>query len=92
VRRAEEVHTLFDPSQLPLSYFDPRGSLRRKLTRLFRTGHLMDSKKLAAALQRSLGDVTFREAYERTGRVLNIAVTATRGDARLLNYLTSPWA
>eukprot|EP00887_Chlorella_sp_A99_P000538 scaffold17.g538.t1 len=37
-------------------------------------------------------DMTFAEAYQRTGRILNIAVCAadTREPSRLLNYLTAP--
>ena len=43
-------------------------------------------------LQRLLGSTTFQEAFLRTGRTLNIAVTAadTEEPSRLLNYLTAP--
>lgn len=38
------------------------------------------------------GDVTFQEAYDRTGFILNITVSVWGGHekSRLLNYLTSP--
>jgi hypothetical protein len=48
------------------------------------------------ALQRKLkaliGNYTFLEAYERTGRILNVSVCPadTNEPARLLNYLTAP--
>jgi predicted acylesterase/phospholipase RssA len=47
---------------------------------------------LADTLQRELGDLTFREAFQRTGRIINIPVAPQRqGDfPRLLNYLTAP--
>ena len=39
-----------------------------------------------------IGDITFLEAFDRTGRVLNIAVTRSDGRAPplLCNYLTTP--
>lgn len=39
-----------------------------------------------------LGDLTFQEAFERTGRVLNVVVCAadTNEPPRVLNYLTAP--
>jgi TAG lipase/steryl ester hydrolase/phospholipase A2/LPA acyltransferase len=39
-----------------------------------------------------VGGYTFLEAYERTGRILNVSVCPadTNEPARLLNYLTAP--
>ncbi|GAB4818543.1 hypothetical protein N2152v2_005589 [Parachlorella kessleri] len=55
-------------------------------------GTLQDHEVLQERLRRLLGDMTFAEAYQRTGRILNIAVCAadTSEPPRLLNYLTSP--
>ena len=65
-----------------------------KLRRLMATGHWLDSAKLDDALTASLGDVTFHEAYEKTGRIINITVASSsaRGCGRVhfLNYLTAP--
>ena len=38
------------------------------------------------------GDITFKDAYEKTGRVLNISVNAEKRNdiPQLLNYLTAP--
>eukprot|EP00282_Hemiselmis_andersenii_P000406 CAMPEP_0114141932 /NCGR_PEP_ID=MMETSP0043_2-20121206/18177_1 /TAXON_ID=464988 /ORGANISM="Hemiselmis andersenii, Strain CCMP644" /LENGTH=561 /DNA_ID=CAMNT_0001236117 /DNA_START=274 /DNA_END=1956 /DNA_ORIENTATION=- len=62
------------------------------LQRLFTDGVLMDVAVLRGALQRAIGDYTFHEAYEKTGRIINITVSP--GGAfetpRLLNYLTAP--
>lgn len=49
-------------------------------------------RNLCRVMQSLLGDITFREAYNRTGIVLNIHVSS--GDKfnlpRLLNYITAP--
>lgn len=39
-----------------------------------------------------LGDITFKEAYEKTGRILNISVASTQRFEvpTLLNYITAP--
>jgi len=39
-----------------------------------------------------LGEITFQEAYDKFGYILNITVTGTSdyNDDRLLNYLTAP--
>jgi predicted acylesterase/phospholipase RssA len=43
-------------------------------------------------LKALIGNYTFLEAYERTGRILNVSVCPadTNEPARLLNYLTAP--
>ncbi|CAB9518021.1 Patatin-like phospholipase domain-containing protein [Seminavis robusta] len=50
------------------------------------TAHLRECCKV------NIGDFTFQEAFDRTGRILNIVVTPlSKGDPpRLLNYLTAP--
>lgn len=49
-------------------------------------------RNLCRVMQSLLGDITFKEAYNRTGMVLNIHVSS--GDKfnlpRLLNYITAP--
>jgi len=52
----------------------------------------MDVKVLEEALFDNIGNMTFEEAYIRTGRILNI-VLQTEGNhnaPRLLNYLNAP--
>mmetsp|Transcript_54943 Transcript_54943/g.128496 ORF Transcript_54943/g.128496 Transcript_54943/m.128496 type:complete len:598 (-) Transcript_54943:249-2042(-) len=92
VRTSEELTELFTPGSLDLTFFPPAGSLRRKVRRVLTQGHLMEVKVLQKALQTNLGDLTFYEAYERTGRILNITVSPASDyeRPRLLNYLTSP--
>lgn len=51
-----------------------------------------DTQHLRDCCKTNIGNFTFQEAFDRTGRILNIVVTPnTKGDPpRLLNYLTSP--
>ncbi|PSC75941.1 Triacylglycerol lipase SDP1 isoform A [Micractinium conductrix] len=55
-------------------------------------GTLQDHTVLQERLRRVLGDLTFAEAYHRSGRILNVSVSAadTTEPPRLLNYLTAP--
>jgi TAG lipase / steryl ester hydrolase / phospholipase A2 / LPA acyltransferase len=56
-------------------------------------GVLFDITRLQTVFRQVIGDVTFKEAYDRTNRILNITVTqdAQFGDSsRILNFLTSP--
>lgn len=57
-----------------------------------RSGHAMDPRQLQEHLLSNLGSVSFREAYEHSGRTLSISVSPTRTQQkpRLLNWLASP--
>lgn len=63
-----------------------RGNRRPQDLMMNDTSHFHDCVKT------NVGNFTFQEAFDRTGRILNITVTPTnRSDPpRLLNYLTSP--
>jgi predicted acylesterase/phospholipase RssA len=67
----------------------------RRINRFLSEGTLMDVSVLMRFARDNLGDVTFEEAYQRTGRVLNIFVAKpvpelNREAGWLLNYLTAP--
>jgi predicted acylesterase/phospholipase RssA len=64
----------------------------RRIKRFFTQGILMDVTVLQEFLRDNLGDVTFQEAYDKTGIILNITVTggSTHNEDRVLNYLTAP--
>jgi len=54
---------------------------------------LYSSDVLAETLRKNIGDLTFLEAYDLTGRICNITVSGLPGNTQypmLLNYLTSP--
>jgi NTE family protein len=54
--------------------------------------HVMDQSQLMRLIHRNMDSISFREAAERSGRILNISVspTRTRQKPRLLNSLASP--
>ena len=99
-RTEEDMSQIFEKGALNLEVFessgnsssDMRASIMRKLQRLMRHGVLMDIEKFQVAVRANIGDLTFQEAYEKTGRVLNITVVSSdnRHGSRLLNYLTAP--
>lgn len=85
--RADEPAT-----RLFLNFFGETAGPQQVLRRLLRTGAMYEYKGLRANLRRLIGDFTFLESFERTGRILNVSVSSTRWSERprLLNYLTAP--
>lgn len=53
----------------------------------------MDARQLEGCLRRNIGEYSFQEAYERSGRSINITVSPVQRNqkARLLNGYTSPY-
>ncbi|KAL3920838.1 MAG: hypothetical protein SGILL_003057, partial [Bacillariaceae sp.] len=53
---------------------------------------MSDTEHFRECLRVNVGDFTFQEAFDRTGRILNITVTPNNSSdpPRLLNYLTAP--
>mmetsp|Transcript_10679 Transcript_10679/g.16001 ORF Transcript_10679/g.16001 Transcript_10679/m.16001 type:complete len:432 (-) Transcript_10679:211-1506(-) len=94
--RPEEMKVIWEPGSLRLDAFDRRkggiDSIRRRLHRLLTDGVLMDINLLNEVIVDNIGDITFKEAYHRTGRIINITVGSTGGfeKPRILNYLTAP--
>lgn len=89
------VSATLEQMQLHLDAFDPFGpkhAIRRMFWRLIVGGALMDVGRLAACIRSNIGDITFLEAYEVSGRVLSVTVTSTREfqSTLILNYLTAP--
>ncbi|KAH9579977.1 Triacylglycerol lipase [Trypanosoma melophagium] len=80
---------------LQLEPFDD-GGFFQGLKRRIKTGALMDVRTLMECLRTNLGDLTFEEAYHKTGRILNVCVTSDQYSGShmdrhtLLNYVTSP--
>ncbi|MFN7146737.1 MAG: DUF3336 domain-containing protein, partial [Myxococcota bacterium] len=60
--------------------------------RALRAGALLDPAQLYDVIRHNCGDLTFAEAYAKSGRALNISVspTRTRQKPRLLSHLTAP--
>ncbi|GAM18160.1 hypothetical protein SAMD00019534_013350, partial [Acytostelium subglobosum LB1] len=88
----EEMMMFFKNEHLNLDAFDSGPSYNRKIARLFKKGVLMDIKKLQKCVRENIGDLTFKEAYDKTKVALNITVSSNGSFEfpRLLNYLTAP--
>lgn len=95
VRTDEELQEMWQTdfaweSRFNLNFFSGPDFLRfvrRKGSELYST------ENLGKALRDDIGEWTFLEAFDRTGRICNITVSGMPGNTRypmLLNYLTSP--
>lgn len=98
-RTDEEIRTLFDDDdhQLTLEFFPTQSeaSWSQRFKRLFSAGEIMDIDVLEACVKANVPNLTFTEAYERSGRIINIVVSpavsaGNQDSSRLLNYLTAP--
>lgn len=65
---------------------------RDMIASLFRQGSLHNADEYVVRLKRLFGNLTFREAFQRTGRVLCVSISPARTHEppRLCNYLTTP--
>lgn len=77
-----------------LAVFENEGeeTILKKAARFLKHGTILDISNLTRVLQNLLGDVTFKEAYSRTRRILNISVSSAgiHELPQLLNYITAP--
>jgi TAG lipase/steryl ester hydrolase/phospholipase A2/LPA acyltransferase len=79
-----------------LAVFDPPGTgrvgwLKQRVRTVLRTGAFFEMENLKRVMKDWLGDITFREAHYKTGRVVNICVSsAGSAEPRLLNFVTAP--
>lgn len=72
-----------------------KGNLKNTLeclSHFIKYGTFFDISGLKKTMIDFVGDLTFREAYNRTGKILNITVSPTsiHEQTRLLNYTTAP--
>jgi predicted acylesterase/phospholipase RssA len=76
----------------PFEYKHKKFSILRKMLRFITQGVLFDVEVLKDFLRVNVGDITFQEAFDKTGWILNITVTGYKehDNHRLLNYLTAP--
>ncbi|TLD16913.1 uncharacterized protein PgNI_02333 [Pyricularia grisea] len=78
-----------------LDVFEEQGrqvSIAKRLWKLLTEWYWYDETNLVRVMRNLIGDVTFREAYNRTRRICNITVSIANNIElpRLLNYRTSP--
>lgn len=87
-RTDAELAAMFaEPRSIRLDGLVPLG-LRDMLSR----GAVLDPARLREVLRHNVGEYTFAEAHQRSGRALNISVspTRTRQKPRVLSHLTAP--
>ncbi len=83
----EELAEQIKPEQMNFEWFRMFG-----LFELIKNEGTADQKLLKNFISSTIIDMTFLEAYKRTGRIVNISISPTDPHQfpRLLNYLTSP--
>lgn len=88
-RLDEELDQLFEPGGLNLEAFQSLG-LREAL----KGGAMMNGDQLERCLDGNIGEYTFAEAFDRTGRIICVTVSPAdpHQQGRILNYLTAPHA
>ena len=84
-----ELEQIFDPEYL-VHEIKEEASRFRQLSRL--KPEIMRVQEIEEILDRLIPDLTFQEAFERTGRALNVSIAPaeTHQKSRLLNAITSP--
>jgi NTE family protein len=87
-RAPDELESLLDPQSSYYHFWKPLA-----LKEIWRKGVLMDQSQIRRGIASNILDLTFEEAYRRSGRIINITVSPAGSNQtpRLLNYLTSPY-
>ena len=88
--RSQNTHTTNGAtSWFGSSFF---ATIKRRYRRYRTFHHVFDIDVIQQCTTDNLGDITFEEAYAKTGRILNvtIAMSEVAGTPQLLNYLTAP--
>lgn len=87
-----ELQSFFDDPMPPMHFFENMGSIFATAHRLLTRGAVHEIGMLQRKMRQLIGDLTFQEAYDLSGRVLGISVCSPRKlePPRCLNYLTSP--
>ena len=92
VRTDAEILEIDKPGNIDLKFFEYE-TVWNAFQRYFKTGALMDILALQRCIRANVGDCTFQEAFERTGRIINITISPTDSNKdipHLLNYLSAP--
>ncbi|KAJ3085323.1 hypothetical protein HK100_009085, partial [Physocladia obscura] len=92
----DSISLALDPQNINRDFYESPsevGNIFPKLYRFMNHGCIFDVEEFIKTTKLNLGgDITFQEAYNKSRRVLNIAVSSstTFEMPRLLNYLTAP--
>lgn len=87
-RSPEEMHGLLETES---AYYHFWRAL--PLRQMWLRGSIMDQAQLRKAIARNVRDLTFEQAFNLSGRIVNITVSPAGSNQppRLLNYLTFPY-
>ncbi len=87
-RSDEEYLALFENNLLARELTTNRGDIKLS----FGSGKNIDMRAVKREMARMIPDMTFLEAFEKTGRSINITISPAepRQESRLLNYIASP--
>lgn len=97
-RTDSELATMLDPSTNAVNFnFFPtnKGTAFRRIQRFWSKGVVLDINILAACVNANVSQLTFAEAYAKTGRIINISISpaarsGNQESSRICNYLTTP--
>ncbi|CAI5481797.1 unnamed protein product [Closterium sp. Yama58-4] len=91
-RTGSELQAFFEENMQSLTFFESMGSVFATAQRLLVRGAIGEIGVLQRRLRQLIGDLTFQEAYDLSGRVLGIPVCSMRPQEphRLLTYLSAP--
>lgn len=83
----DEILHAFDPHTMNLNPWQ-----RLSLSEMRRSKSVMNGEVLRDCLEENIGNLTFGEAFEKTGRIINITISPTEKNQtpRLMNYMNSP--
>ncbi|MBF0350011.1 MAG: DUF3336 domain-containing protein [SAR324 cluster bacterium] len=81
------LHSTFDPDNYEIRIWK-----WLSLKDIWREKHLINSQLLWDTIRQFVGEKTFEEAYDKTGRSINITISPEKENQipRLLNHLTTP--
>lgn len=87
-RGDSEFLALFQDNYLARVLTENRGNIKVG----FGMGKQIDMRSIKRAMYKLIPNMTFREAYEKTGRSINISISPaeSRQSSRLLNHIASP--
>lgn len=82
-----ELTRIFDPNTFVVEAWRSLG-----FKSLLRGSTLMDIRQLERCIEQNVRALSFEEAFDRTGRIINIPISPARPHqhSRLLNYLSAP--
>lgn len=89
--KTENERALFEEPPPKSKLHNWFNTFERRCWRLMEEGFLLDPAILAECVKANVGDMTFEEAFKRTGRILNIIISSPSQEIPdLMNYLTAP--